>query len=82
MSDERIAVIFPHQGRTGTVHMLWAKGKTVQRYFHETPLKFYGLIGKRLTHKMYNRKGEEVKLWYEPCAGDAIVLVQNREGRN
>ena len=61
------------------MHMDWAPGKTVQRYFHEAPLKFYALTGKRLSCKMYNRKGEEIKLWYVPTEDDAVVLVKVRE---
>jgi len=82
VSDPLVTVIFPHQGRTGTVHMRWIKGKSVQRYFHEYPLKFYGLVGKRRTHKMYNRKGAAVSLSYQPEEGDAVVLVRVREGRD
>ncbi len=83
MSDQSlVTVVFPHQGRTGTVHMPWAAGKSVQRYFHEQPLKYYGLSGKRATHKMYNREGKTIRLSYVPTEGDVIVLVQARKGRD
>lgn len=80
--SEAITFVFPHQGRTGHVNLEWAEGKSVKTYFNEQPLRAFGLIGKRMTHKMFNRAGLPVKLWYEPKAGDAIVLIQVRAGRN
>ena len=76
MSESSITVVFQHQGRTGSTALPWVTNKRLQTYFHEYPLKAYGLSGKRLTHAMYNRKGERVRLSYVPLEGDAIVLVQ------
>lgn len=74
-------MVFTHQDRTGTVHLPWVRGKSVKIYFGEHPLRAFGLLGKRMTHKLFNREGMAVNLWYEPKPGEAIVMMQARRGR-
>jgi len=77
----QVTVMFPHQGKTGTVSLSWNKGKTAQMYFHDPHLKPFSLCAKKLRCKLYNRKGEPVKLNYRPQPDDLLVLIEARRSR-
>jgi len=76
-----VTVMFPHQGRTGTVSLDWSKGKTAQMYFHDPHLKLYALCAKKLRCAMYNGAGQKVKLNYQPKPNDILVLMESRRSR-
>ena len=79
--QQYLVVIHPKSGKNGTTLVKWEEDKQVQQYFHEAPLKYYGLTALRRTHRLLNREGKEVPLTYCPAATDALVLVEKRKKR-
>jgi hypothetical protein len=77
-SDDNVEIVtflFPGPGnRTGCCHMPWRKGRTVQQYLHQQPLRGQGLLGMWEHCKTVNRNSTKVKLYYSPVAGDVIVM--------
>ncbi len=73
---EIVTFVFPDKTgtRTGVCHLQWRKGMQVQQYLHEPALRQEGLIARWTRCSHWNKKGEKIRITYQPTPGDVIVL--------
>lgn len=72
-----VTVVFPDNTgtRRGTCRLPWAKGKRLQYYLHDQPLKAEGLLARSMRCYIYRSTGEKVRLRYEPKPGETLTFV-------
>lgn len=73
--EPRVTFVWPDRGRTGILHVMWQKGRTVQQYLHMYPLRQTALLGRWRKLRCVNAKREKVRLRYVPVPGDVIVAM-------
>jgi hypothetical protein len=61
--------------RKATCPMTWLRGKSVQNYLHEHPLKGEGLLARWTRSYVHNGQGVKIKLNYTPKPGDTITFT-------